>query len=54
LIVDELTKNGVMNEERLYQSPFIDIAPTGPEPLFKNKITKLFDTIKDVKLRAVA
>ena len=54
LIVDELTKNGVMDEGRLYQSPFIDLSPTGPESLFRNNITKLFETIKEVKLRAVA
>lgn len=34
LIVDELTANGVMEAKRLFESPFIDQAPTGPATVF--------------------
>jgi type I restriction enzyme R subunit len=34
LIVDELTANGVMEPARLYESPFIDSAPHGPDTVF--------------------
>jgi len=55
LIVDELTKNGAMEDGRLYQSPFVDMAPTGPEGIFAlDKVQQLFKTIEDIRLRAVA
>jgi len=34
LIVDELTKNGVMAPARLFESPYTDTAPTGPDAYF--------------------
>ncbi|TSD98086.1 DUF4145 domain-containing protein [Skermania sp. ID1734] len=37
LIVDELTANGVMKPERLYESPYTDTAPTGPDFIFPEK-----------------
>ena len=55
LIVDELTKNGAMEDGRLYQSPFVDMAPTGPEGIFaQDKAQQLFASINEVRLRAVA
>lgn len=34
LIVDELTRNGVMEPQRLFESPYTDHAPTGPDYVF--------------------
>jgi type I restriction enzyme R subunit len=54
-ILDELTSRGVMDPSRLYDPPFSDLAPTGPEGLFSeaevNNICHLLDLIKT---RAVA
>jgi len=55
LIVDELTKNGAMEESRLYQAPFTDVVPTGPESIFdENKIEVLFKKIDDIRNKAIA
>ena len=49
-ILDELTSRGVMDPARLYDPPFSDLAPTGPEGLFSeaevNNICHLLDLIK--------
>ena len=34
LVVDHLTENGAMEADRLYESPFTDFAPQGPEEIF--------------------
>jgi len=34
LIVDELTRNGTMEPGRLYESPFTDYSPAGPDVIF--------------------
>jgi type I restriction enzyme R subunit len=50
LIVDELTANGVMNAARLYESPYTDHAPTGPESVFAeadvDNIVEILDAVK--------
>jgi type I restriction enzyme R subunit len=55
LIIEQLTATGVMEPARLYESPFTDRAPTGPEQLFTDPevdgIVVILDEIRD---RAVA
>ena len=54
LLVEELTANGVMEPERLYQTPYIDINPQGPDGVFPSNVNQLFKVIADIRLSAVA
>jgi len=55
LIVQELTQNGVMLAERLFQSPFTDVNAQGPLGVFPpSKVTRIVDVLKDIWERAVA
>lgn len=36
LIVEHLTANGIMEARRLYEAPFTDHAPTGPDFIFRD------------------
>src|SRR5215212_2381155 len=36
LVVDHLTHHGVMGASALYESPFTDLTPQGPDGLFTN------------------
>ncbi|MFN8228342.1 MAG: DEAD/DEAH box helicase family protein [Mycobacterium sp.] len=50
LIIDELTTNGVVEAARLYESPYTDHAPTGPESVFAegdvDAIVEILDTVR--------
>jgi type I restriction enzyme R subunit len=53
LVIDYLTKNGVMDVGRLYSSPFTDAAPAGPESLFSGAdIDALIDALDQVRATA--
>jgi len=55
LIVEELTANGVMEQGRLYESPFFDISPRGPEGLFPAaKVDLMVQVLDEIRQRAVA
>lgn len=44
-----------MDPECLYQSPFIDINPLGPEGVFQSAVVdQLFKVISDIRLSAAA
>ena len=46
MVIDHLTDQGVMDPGLLYEPPFIDLAPTGPEQLFdEGKVAQLFRQI---------
>lgn len=54
LIIDELTTNGVMEPRRLFESPYIDHAPTGPDYLFPDPdVEVIVDILDEVKQRAL-
>ena len=55
LIVDHLTHRGVVAPALLYESPFIDVAPQGPEGLFTStQVDQLVAILNDIHHRAAA
>lgn len=53
LIVNHLTEKGIMDASLLYESPFTDIVPQGPEALFTSaQIDKLMHALERVKASA--
>ncbi len=54
MIVDEVTANGVMEPRRLFESPYTDRAPTGPDYVFPDAdVEVIVEILHDVKARAV-
>jgi type I restriction enzyme R subunit len=52
-IIDELTSRGVMDPARLYDPPFSDLAPTGPEDLFTDiEVERICDLLAVIRARA--
>ncbi|WP_040282181.1 DEAD/DEAH box helicase family protein [Tessaracoccus massiliensis] len=50
LIIDELTSNGVMDSGRLFESPFTDHAPTGPDFLFPEaEVMGIVDILRSIR-----
>lgn len=53
LIVEYLTDNGVMEPERLYESPFTDISPRGPEAVFSiARVDEMMGVLEEILQRA--
>lgn len=53
LIIDSLTENGGFDAARLYESPFTDLSPAGPEGLFTDaEVTNLVDVIGRLNVSA--
>ncbi len=49
MIIDELTDRGVVKARRVYETPYIGLAPEGPEKIFvKADLDRLFETIKSL------
>lgn len=54
LVVDELTSNGVMTPGRLYESPYTDHAPTGPDYLFTDvEVDSIVDILRGINDNAL-
>lgn len=55
LVIDELTQNGVMAAERLFESPYTDLNAQGPQGVFPAaKVIKLFALLDEFRDRAAA
>ena len=54
LIVDHLTEHGVMGASLLYESPFTDITPHGPDGLFTfEQVDELVEVLGRVQATAL-
>jgi type I restriction enzyme, R subunit len=55
MVIEHLTHQGVMDPSLLYEPPFTDIAPTGPEKVFdEERVARLFAKIREINSSAVA
>ena len=55
LIVDHLTEHGMMEAARLYESPFTDITPHGPDGIFNTaQVDELMAVLERVRSAAEA
>ena len=55
LIVNHLTEHGVMDAALLYESPFTDLTPQGPDGLFRSaQVDELVAVLAAVRATAVA
>lgn len=55
VIVSELTASGVVEAKRLYESPYLDISPQGPDALFPSaQVDRMFQILEEFKKRAAA
>ena len=55
LIVNHLTEHGVMDAALLYESPFTDLTPRGPDGLFSStQVDELMAVLAAVRATAVA
>jgi type I restriction enzyme R subunit len=55
LIVDHLTEHGVIGASLLYESPFTDVTPRGPDGLFTSpQMDALLAVLDQVRAAAVA
>ena len=53
LVVEHLTELGVMDPSRLYESPFTDVSPAGPDALFSQaQVDRIVEVLRDVKTKA--
>lgn len=49
-MIDHLTAHGVMEPARLYESPFTDVTPQGPEGIFE--ATELDELVRSLEASA--
>jgi len=54
LVVDHLTRHGVLEPSQLFESPFNELAPRGPDVIFPERWSELVIALEDVRARAMA
>jgi type I restriction enzyme, R subunit len=55
LIIDHLTEHGQMAPELLYESPFTDVSPTGPDAIFTPlQVDRMVTTLQGITEAATA
>jgi len=55
LIVNHLTEHGLMDASLLYESPFTDLTPRGPDGLFTSaQVDELMGVLQRVRATALA
>ncbi len=55
LIVNHLTEHGVMDASLLYESPFTDLTPQGPDRLFSSaQVDELMVVLDRIRAAAIA
>ena len=55
LIVDHLTEHGVIGAALLYESPFTDVTPRGPDGLFTSpQLDELLAVLDQIRAAAMA
>ena len=55
LVVDHLTEHGIVAPDRLYDSPFTDPAPRGPDGMFSTtQLDELMQVLETVRATAIA
>lgn len=52
MLIEELTRTGVMEPSRLFELPYCDIAPTGIQSLFGQGSADLAGILEQLKTRA--
>ena len=47
MIIDELTERGTVDTARVYEAPYIALAPEGPETMFvESDLERLFELLE--------
>ncbi len=55
MIIEHLADQGVMDPAVLYEAPFTDVAPTGPDQVFdEDRVTQIFAKIRSFNESAAA
>lgn len=55
LVIEELTQNGIVPPERLFEQPYTDINAQGPTAVFQMaQVMKIKQVLEEIRKRAVA
>lgn len=55
LVVDYLTARGAMKPELLYETPFTDMSPQGPDGVLNSaQVDELLEILSQIRARATA